>query len=111
MQPLAEKVLMATQADLRQQLLELDQRGYKAYRAIQTDFAFPEFILIVDRVQADPFATPSQCRVQMPQAIAGFPQNFTVPGAVRLPYGTTLPASLIRLRDLVSGNGERVTVV
>lgn len=38
---------MANQADLRQQLLQLDQRGYKAYKDIQGFYAFPDFTLIV----------------------------------------------------------------
>ena len=67
---------MASQAeDLRQQLLQLDQRGYKAYKVIQGRYDFLDFTLIVDRVQGDPFATPSQCRVALPQAIAGFPRD------------------------------------
>jgi predicted ABC-class ATPase len=66
---------MASQADLRQQLLQLDQRGYKAYKDIQGCYAFGDFTLIIDRVQGDPFATPSQCRVKLPQAIAGFPRD------------------------------------
>lgn len=66
---------MASQADLRQQLLQLDQRGYKAYKVIQGSYAFVNFTLIVDRVQGDPFATPSECRVKLPTLIAGFPRD------------------------------------
>lgn len=58
---------------LRQQLLQLDDRSYKAYKEIQGTYNFPEFILTIDYVQGDPFATPSQLRVQVPQSIAGFP--------------------------------------
>lgn len=58
---------------LRSLLLRLDQRGYKAYRDLQGEYAFPEFQLIIDRVQSDPFAPPSQCRVKIAQTIANFP--------------------------------------
>lgn len=58
---------------LRSLLLRLDQRGYKAYRDLQGEYAFPEFQLRIDRVQSDPFAPPSQCRVKIPQTIAHFP--------------------------------------
>lgn len=61
--------------DLRQQLLQLDARSYKAYKSIQSSYDFPEFTLIIDRVQGDPFATPSLLRVQIPQSVAGFPGN------------------------------------
>jgi len=66
---------MLNQDNLRQQLLQLDCRGYKAYKSIQGSYYFPEFTLIIDRVQGDPFATPSQVRVQLAQSVAGFPRN------------------------------------
>ena len=66
---------MTNRENLRQLLLQLDDRGYKAYKAIQGSYEFPDFTLIVDRVQGDPFASPSQVRVQLPQSVAGFPRN------------------------------------
>ncbi len=66
---------MASQADLRQQLLQIDRQGYKAYKVIKGRYAFRDFTLIVDRVQGDPFATPSQCRVKLPIELAGFPRE------------------------------------
>ena len=64
---------MGSQEDLRQQLLQLAQQNYKAYKVIQDRYTFNDFTLIVDHVQGDPFATPSRCRVQLPQA--GFPHE------------------------------------
>lgn len=66
---------MSTQAELHQQLIQLEQRGYKTYKVIQGRYTFVDFTLIIDRVQGDPFATPSQCRVQLSQEIAGFPHE------------------------------------
>jgi predicted ABC-class ATPase len=60
--------------NLRQRLLQLDGRGYKAYIDIKGSYKFPDFTLIIDRVQGDPFASPSQVRVQVPQSVAGFPR-------------------------------------
>jgi predicted ABC-class ATPase len=60
--------------NLRQRLLQLDGRGYKAYKDIKGSYKFPDFTLIIDRVQGDPFASPSQVRVQVPQSVAGFPR-------------------------------------
>jgi predicted ABC-class ATPase len=60
---------------LRSTLLNLDGRGYKAYKDIKGHYQFPEFTLIIDRVQGDPFASPSQLRVQIPQTVAQFPQQ------------------------------------
>lgn len=60
---------------LRQTLLRIDNRGYKAYKDIQGSYAFPDFTLIIDHVQGDPFAAPSKVRVRVPQSVAGFPQG------------------------------------
>lgn len=60
---------------LRQKLLELDDRSYNAYKDIRGTYNFPEFTLIVDCVQGDPFAAPSQMRIQVPQSVAGFPSQ------------------------------------
>ncbi len=58
---------------LHQKLLDLDNRGYKAYKDISGEYEFPDFTLIIDYVQGDPFASPSKFRVQIPPAIANFP--------------------------------------
>ncbi|BDM77515.1 ABC-ATPase domain-containing protein [Acaryochloris marina] len=58
---------------LVEQLQQLDAKGYKAYKIIRGAYDFPRFTLVIDRVQGDPFAKPSQCRVLIPQTIAGFP--------------------------------------
>ena len=66
---------MTNRENLRQLLLQLDERSYKAYREIQGRYQFPDFTLIVDRTQSDPFASPSQVRVQLPLSVAGFPAH------------------------------------
>jgi predicted ABC-class ATPase len=67
--------MMPDRENLRSTLLQLDGRGYKAYKDIKGSYNFPDFTLIIDRVQGDPFASPSQVRVQLPQSVAGFPRN------------------------------------
>jgi predicted ABC-class ATPase len=64
---------MANQEKLRQELIRLDGRGYKAYQDIQGSYDFSDFTLTIDRVQGDPFASPSQIRVKVPMTIAKFP--------------------------------------
>jgi len=66
---------MPNQENLRQLLLQLDNRSYKAYRDIKSCYKFPDFTLMIDRVQGDPFASPSQLRVQLPQSVASFPST------------------------------------
>ncbi|MBZ8182785.1 ABC-ATPase domain-containing protein [Oscillatoria salina] len=66
---------MSNREKLRSLLLNLDNRSYKAYKDIKGSYNFPDFTLIIDHVQGDPFAAPSKVRVKIPQAIAGFPEQ------------------------------------
>jgi len=59
---------------LQRQLESIDGRGYKAYKSIAGAHRFDDFELIVDHVQADPFAAPSRARVRVPWAVAGLPE-------------------------------------
>jgi len=87
-----------SQSDLRQQLDQLDGRGYKAYKAIEDQYHFGGFTLSLDRVQGDPFAAPSQCRVFMPLTVAGFPPDL---------YRT--PSRAIALRDFLTRQFDRIS--
>lgn len=89
---------MTTSQYLYQRLLDLDQRSYKAYKQIQGRYKFPEFTLMIDYVQGDPFAAPSRLRVLVPQSIAQFPQNL---------YATS--SRQIALRDYLNRQFHQVT--
>jgi len=56
-------------------LRRLDHSSYKAYKNIKGSYQFANFILIIDYVQGDPFAAPSQVRLIIPQTVAGFPRQ------------------------------------
>lgn len=62
-----------TEKNLRQGLIALEGRGYKAYKSIKGHYAFPDFTLKIDYVQGDPFSAPSRFRVEMAQTVALFP--------------------------------------
>lgn len=64
---------MPNHTDLRRLLRQIDQQSYKVYKDLKGSYEFPDFTLVIDRVQGDPFASPSQCRVKVPQSKAGFP--------------------------------------
>ena len=53
----------------------MDRRGYKAYKQIQGDYRFPDFLLRIDHVQGDPFADPSRCRVFVDPPGIALPQD------------------------------------
>ncbi|MEX2584123.1 MAG: P-loop domain-containing protein [Gemmatimonadota bacterium] len=51
---------MADQSSLKEDLLDIDGRGYRAYKALRAAYEFPRFTLRVDHVQGDPFADPTR---------------------------------------------------
>jgi predicted ABC-class ATPase len=57
-------------------LRRLNGKGYGAYKSLEGVWRFPKFVLFVDHVQGDPFATPSRLRVRVPMEIAGIPHEF-----------------------------------
>ncbi|MFW6380305.1 MAG: ABC-ATPase domain-containing protein [Halorhodospira sp.] len=60
---------------LQATLQRIDGRGYKAYKDIEGRHAFPGFTLMVDKVQADPFAAPSRLRAVVSWRQAGLPDS------------------------------------
>ncbi len=58
---------------LQQTLQRIDGRGYKAYRDLEGRHAFTGYTLVVDKVQADPFAAPSRLRAIVPWEKAALP--------------------------------------
>lgn len=88
---------MSNQQILRRRLLDLDNLNYKAYRDIQGTYEFPDFTLIIDYVQGDPFAAPSKLRVQVPHSIAAFPPEL---------YRT--PIREIALRDFLTREFDKM---
>ncbi len=67
---------MPTIEDLRRTLARIDGRGYKAYKDLEGSYHHHQFILFVDHVQGDPFASPSKVRVRISQSVANVPQAF-----------------------------------
>ena len=64
---------MSDRHSLNSTLIKLDNASYKAYKDLRGSYQFEDFTLIVDYVQGDPFAAPSQLRAIVPQAVASFP--------------------------------------
>ena len=64
---------MKTSIDLKELLNRIDHKGYPAYKDTRGNYQFPKYILSIDKVQGDPFASPSKVSIQVPAKIAGFP--------------------------------------
>lgn len=58
---------------MRKILARIDGRGYKAYKDIEGTFDFGDFLMFIDHVQGDPFASPSRVRLKVHQDRAKIP--------------------------------------
>ena len=66
---------MLNQEHLHTQLHQIDGNSYKTYQNLKGSYQFPNFTLIIDHIQGDPFASPSKFRVKIPQSVAQFPAH------------------------------------
>ena len=66
---------MKTLDDVRQILNCLNGRGYKAYKELEGQYQGDRYVLFVDHVQGDPFASPSKIRVRVDRHVSGIPQS------------------------------------
>ena len=66
---------MQTSTELRSLLNRIDHRGYPAYKDTKGEYQFPGYLLSIDHVQGDPFASPSKVSVHVKGKTAGFPQE------------------------------------
>jgi predicted ABC-class ATPase len=94
---------MTNSQHLYQQLLDLDQRSYKAYKDIQGRYSFADFTLIIDHVQGDPFAAPSRLRVLVPQAKAQFPKALYATRSREIALRDYLNRQFDRIANTLSG--------
>lgn len=64
---------MQTSKNLLELLKRIDHRSYPAYRETSGKYQFDGYILSIDHVQGDPFASPSRVSVIVEGKSAGFP--------------------------------------
>jgi len=66
---------MKTSEDLKQLLLQINRKSYPAYKDTRGSYTFQGYILSIDHVQGDPFASPSKISVKVNGKQAGFPRD------------------------------------
>lgn len=66
---------MKSSNDLKKELDRIDGRGYRSYKDLEGQYDFNNFILSIDHVQGDPFASPSRIRVIVKNNSNGFPKE------------------------------------
>lgn len=58
---------------LQESLRAIHKKGYPAYKSLRGDYKFRQYILSIDHVQGDPFASPSHISVRISRENAAFP--------------------------------------
>ena len=79
---------MQTAENLKDLLSRIDHRGYPAYKETKGTYRFADYVLSIDHVQGDPFASPSRLSIRVSGKAAAFPAEL---------YGT--PCRRIALQD------------
>lgn len=64
---------MQSSAELRNILQRIDHKGYPAYKDTRGSYDFRDYVLSIDHVQGDPFASPSKVSVHIKGSAAKFP--------------------------------------
>lgn len=63
---------MKSANELKQLLYEIDRKGYPAYKGTKGSYRFSNYVLCIEHVQGDPFASPSKLHVQVSGSVAGY---------------------------------------
>ena len=69
---MCEQNMKASQ-ELRRLLESIDRKSYPAYKSAQGAYNFGDYVLSIDHVQGDPFASPSKLSVFISHQKAGYP--------------------------------------
>lgn len=67
---------MRTDRDLKNILNRIDHKGYPAYKDTKGEYQFGSYILDIEHVQGDPFASPSQLRIAVSGKSSGIPSKY-----------------------------------
>ena len=66
---------MKRASDLKRELDRINGRGYKSYKDLEDQYKFDNYVLSIDHVQGDPFASPSRVRVIVENKVNKFPKE------------------------------------
>ena len=61
---------------LKTMLNSIDHKGYPAYKGLKGSYDFGDYRLGIDKVQGDPFASPSRISLVVPQNTHAIPKEF-----------------------------------
>lgn len=101
---------MKSQKELEELLGRIDGKGYGAYKDIKGQYQFDNYVLSIDHVQADPFASPSKVRIFIQHKVHQIPENLRDTKAKKIAVSDFLTRSFYeqigKLYDGVRGSGK-----
>ena len=101
---------MKTSLDLKNELKSINGKSYGTYKSLANKYDFKSYILSIDHVQRDPFASPSKVILIINQKISKFPSHLfdTQYKKVALEdYLTRLfYSNIVKFSSRVSGSGK-----
>lgn len=71
-----EVIYMQQSTELQNLLHSVHRKSYPAYKSLRGSYQFDHYILSIDHVQGDPFASPSHISVRISHKTAGFPREY-----------------------------------
>ena len=77
---------MKTENELRNTLRGIDHKSYPAYKQLSGVYGFGSYVLSIDHVQGDPFASPSSLHVEVSLSEAGFPSELYADKAAKTAF-------------------------
>lgn len=86
---------MSTSSTLKQMLSSIHRKSYPAYKGLKGTYDFGTYLLCIDHVQGDPFASPSNVSIKLSRKTAGFPA-----------FCFASPCTRIALQDYLTRNFE-----
>ena len=67
---------MQSSNQLQDMLHSINRKSYPAYKSLKGAYQFKKYVLSIDHVQGDPFASPSHVSVKISHREAGFPAEY-----------------------------------
>ena len=81
---------MQSSAQLKELLHSINRKSYPAYKSLRGAYQFDRYILSIDHVQGDPFASPSHISVKLSHRDTKFPEEYYKDSLTRITLGDFL---------------------
>ena len=81
---------MQSSAQLKELLHSINRKSYPAYKSLRGAYQFDRYILSIDHVQGDPFASPSHISVKLSHRDTKFPEEYYKGSLTRITLGDFL---------------------